>query len=87
MHSDKGLYIALHFPKGHVWNIQGWFWGTPLSSKSKSGTMWINFTEEGTAKKRTDDLQIVLNELTVQNYGKTWAVVAPKSFMDKLEED
>lgn len=83
MHSDKGLYLAMHFQEGHVWKIKGWLWGKPLSTKSKVGTMWLNFTKEGTAAKRTDDLQVALSDLTVQNYGKKWAVVAPKSFIDK----
>ena len=48
--------------------------------------MWLNFTEEGTAAKRADDLQVSLSDLTVQNYGKIWAVVAPKSFIDKPAE-
>jgi hypothetical protein len=86
MHSDKGLYLAMRFQEGHVWNIKGWFWGKPLSNKSKVGTMWLNFTEEGTAAKRADDLQVSLSDLTVQNYGKIWAVVAPKSFIDKPAE-
>ena len=86
MHSDKGLYVALPFKEGHPWNIQGWFWGKPLSYKSKFGTMWLNFTEDGKAYNRADDLQVALSDLTVQNYGQTWALVAPKSFMDKPAE-
>ena len=84
MHSEHGLYIALKFPDafpgGCAWDIQGWFWGKPMCSKSKSGTIWLNFTEPGKKYDRTDDLQVALDTLTADNYSKLWAVVAPKSF-------
>ena len=83
-HSEHSLYIALHFPnafpEGCAWDIQGWFWGKPMCAKSRSGTIWLNFTEPGKKYVRTDDLQVALDTLTADNYGTLWAVVAPKSF-------
>jgi hypothetical protein len=49
-----------------------------MCSKSKSGTMWLNFTEPGKKYDRTDDLQVALDTLTADNYGKLWAVWWPQ---------
>ena len=82
MHSEHSLHVALHFPEGHQWKIEGWFWGKPMNAKTRIGTIWLNFTEPGEKYERTDDLQVALDTLTADNYGKLWAVVAPKSFME-----
>ena len=83
MHSKHGLYVGWSLPEGHAWKIQGWIWGKPLNHTSKKGTIWLNFTEADKQYSRNDDLQVLaLGEFTAENYGKLWAVVAPKSFME-----
>ena len=86
MHSKHGLYVGWSLPEGHAWKIQGWIWGKPLNHTSKKGTIWLNFTEADKQYSRNDDLQVALGEFTAENYGKLWAVVAPKSFIEQEDE-
>ena len=86
MHSKHGLYVGWYLPDGHAWKIQGWIWGKPLNHTSKKGTIWLNVTEADKQYSRNDDLQVALGEFTAENYGKLWAVVAPKSFIEQEDE-
>ena len=81
---SENLYLGVHFPSD---DPPGWYWGKQVQDDSKSkhkSFFWVNFTEEGLPYDDGDDVQVIVSNVQMDNYQKTWAIVAPNDFMPAL---
>ena len=74
---EQGVYVAIYFPND---DPPGWYWGKPLSSAERIATskFWVNFTAMDQEYDAKDNVRLVVASFVGPEYGKTWALVAPK---------